>query len=117
MFQENGVADYVIVCPKCKQYIAVRRHAGKQNANLLFRTMGGKSISYITVYNNRVRGIYHIRPEHELIFEGEFALEDFGNEKQLLPCNTVTYYYPSSERYRLYYRKQKEKYYAEQNNR
>ena len=115
MFRENGIADYVIVCPKCRQYIAVRRHAGKQNVNVHFRTVGGKSISYTTVYNNRVRGIYHNHPEHELIFEGEIVSDGSVREKVAPIYNTITYYYPGSDRYRLYYRKQREKYYEELN--
>ena len=115
MFRENGIADYVIVCPKCRQYIAVRRHAGKEHSGAYFRTIGGKSISYTTVYNNRVRGIYHNCPEHELIFEGEIVSDGSVREKVAPIYNTVTYYYPGSNRYRLYYRKQREKYYEELN--
>lgn len=116
MFRENEFADYVIVCPKCKQYIAVRRHAGKENADVHFRTMGGKSISYFTVYNNRVRGIYHRRPEHEPIFEGEFAPKGFTRERVDPTHKTITYYFPRSKQYKMYYKKLREKYYAELNN-
>lgn len=75
-FREHGVADYVIICPKCRNYIAVRRQASKESAGLMFRTLPGtRAFGYVTVYNGRVRGIYHTKPHSELIFEGEYAPE------------------------------------------
>ena len=99
MFKENGIADYVIVCPKCKQYIAVRRHAGKEDPGVCYRTVGCFVLTYITVYNNRIRGIYHSRPEHELIFEGEFASEECSREKIVPRGNTISYCYPKRNPY------------------
>ena len=109
MYREQGYADYVIICPKCKQYIAVRRQAGKQPADAHFRTMGGKSLIYSTVFNNRIRGIYRKRPEHELIFEGEY---DDGSSAEEPSRHVVTYYYPNQQWYR-YRRRQRYRKYRE----
>ena len=47
LLEENGIADYVIICPKCKQYIGVRRHVGTQVIRRCFRTIGGTPFGQI----------------------------------------------------------------------
>ena len=77
LLEENGVADYVIVCPKCKQYIGVRRHVGTQVIRRSFRTIGGTPFEYVYVFNHRITRTYQDGeiPMGTRIFYGEINNE------------------------------------------
>jgi len=77
LLEENGVADYVIVCPKCKQYIGVRRHVGTQVIRRSFRTIGGTPFEYVYVFNHRITRTYQDGeiPMGTRIFYGEINYE------------------------------------------
>ena len=77
LLEENGVADYVIVCPKCKQYIGVRRHVGTQVIRRCFRTIGGTPFEYVYVFNHRITRTYQDGeiPMGTRIFYGEINNE------------------------------------------
>ena len=77
LLEENGVADYVIVCPKCKQYIGVRRHVGTQVIHRSFRTIGGTPFEYVYVFNHRITRTYQDGeiPMGTRIFYGEINNE------------------------------------------
>ena len=77
LLEENGVADYVIVCPKCKQYIGVRRHVGTQVIRRSFRSIGGTPFEYVYVFNHRITRTYQDGeiPMGTRIFYGEINNE------------------------------------------
>ena len=77
LLEETGVADYVIVCPKCKQYIGVRRHVGTQVIRRSFRTIGGTPFEYVYVFNHRITRTYQDGeiPMGTRIFYGEINNE------------------------------------------
>ena len=73
LLEENGVADYVIVCPKCKQYIGVRRHVGTELVYRQFRSLAPHvRFEYVHVFNHRVTEVYqeNLVPHGALVFEG-----------------------------------------------
>jgi len=94
MLKETGIADYVIICPKCKQYIAVRRNEGKEKSEgVYFYTANrGVSFMYHLVYNHRIRGIYSSYPQNELVFQG--VLDQSGSDKQEEKHGGSATYYP-----------------------
>ena len=100
LLEENGVADYVIVCPKCKQYIGVRRHVGTQVIRRSFRTIGGTPFEYIYVFNHRITRTYQDGeiPMGTRIFYGEINNEI--GEAQEEPKSFISMP-PTSQRYRL----------------
>ena len=57
--------------------------------------------------------MYVERPENELVFEGEID-NDIGKTQEVGEDKSITYYYPKSDGYREYFRRQREVYYAEQ---
>ena len=82
MLREGCRADYVIICPKCKSYIAVRRYAGKQALPVRFRC-DGRAFAYATVYNHGIRGVYRKRPEYEPVFPGEYLADETQAPKRI----------------------------------
>ena len=73
LLEENGVADYVIICPKCKQYIGVRRHVGTELVYRQFRSLAPHvRFEYVYVFNHRVTEVYqeNLLPQGALVFEG-----------------------------------------------
>ena len=89
LLEENGVADYVIVCPKCKQYIGVRRHVGTQVIRRSFRTIGGTPFEYTCTCS-----IIEL-PEHIKTVKSLWALVSFmvrsitilaKHRKNIRPC-------------------------------
>ena len=86
LLEENGVADYVIVCPKCKQYIGVRRHVGTQVIRRSFRTIGGTPFEYVYVFNHRITRTYQDGeiPMGTRIFFGEIN-NDIGEAQEEHP--------------------------------
>ena len=80
LLEENGIADYVIICPKCKQYIGVRRHVGTEMIHREFRSLAPYvRFEYVHVFNHRVTGIYEAPPSL-LVFEG--VINDEIGEQQ-----------------------------------
>ena len=80
LLEENGIADYVIICPKCKQYIGVRRHVGTEMIYREFRSLAPYvRFEYVHVFNHRVTGIYEVPPS-SLVFEG--VINDEIGEQQ-----------------------------------
>ena len=86
LLEENGVADYVIICPKCKQYIGVRRHVGTQVIRRCFRTIGGTPFEYVYVFNHRITRTYQDGeiPMGTRIFYGEIN-NDLGEKQEEHP--------------------------------
>ena len=86
LLEENGIADYVIVCPKCKQYIGVRRHVGTKIIRRCFYTPGGTPFEYVYVFNHRITGIYKDGevPLGTRIFYGEIN-NDIGEKQERHP--------------------------------
>ena len=73
LLEENGIADYVIICPKCKQYIGVRRHVGTELVYRQFRSLAPHvRFEYVYVFNHRVTEVYqkNLLPQGALVFEG-----------------------------------------------
>ncbi len=83
LLEESGIADYVIICPKCKQYIGVRRHIGTELIHRQFRSLAPYvRFEYIHVFNHRVTEVYqeNLLPQGALIFEG--VINDEIGEQQ-----------------------------------
>ncbi len=83
LLEENGIADYVIICPKCKQYIGVRRHVGTELIHRQFRSLAPYvRFEYIHVFNHRVTEVYqeNLLPQGVLVFEG--VINDEIGEQQ-----------------------------------
>ena len=82
---EKGYADYVVICPKCRGYIAIRRSRGLEKSSSSFYSPDRYIFMFHTVYNNRVRGIYHsVPPDDVAVFEGSF--------ESSCECHTVISY-------------------------
>ena len=98
LLEENGVADYVIICPKCKQYIGVRRHVGTQVIRRCFRTIGGTPFEYVYVFNNRITRTYQDGeiPMGTRIFYGEIN-DDLGEKQEEHPV-IQSIWLPNSQR-------------------
>lgn len=73
LLEESGIADYVIICPKCRQYIGVRRHVGTEMIHREFRSLAPYiRFEYVHVFNHRVTGVYenNVLTSDTLVFEG-----------------------------------------------
>ena len=91
LLEENGIADYVIICPKCKQYIGVRRHVGTELIHRQFRFLAPYiRFEYVHVFNHRVTEIYqeNLLPQGALVFEGVINDEigEQQEESQTIHC-------------------------------
>ena len=85
--EEKDIVDYVIVCPKCKKHIGVRRNAGVELGNLQFRTIGYYPVVFTRVYNHRLLTEKEMAADYLaslLIFPGQFADEKILTENREL---------------------------------
>ena len=87
LLEENGIADYVIICPKCKQYIGVRRHVGTEMIHREFRSLAPYvRFEYVYVFNHRITRTYQDGeiPMGTRIFYGEIN-NDIGEAQEEHP--------------------------------
>lgn len=54
VLEEQDTVDYVIICPKCKKHIGVRRHVGIELANIQYRCLSGIPVTFYEVFNHRL---------------------------------------------------------------
>ena len=105
VLEENDSVDYVIVCPKCKKHIGVRRNAGVDISHAQFRTVGYYPISFERVYNHRLLTEEELTINYLaslLIFPGQFRTEEMIQEYEHL--YTVKIPYKNSFEYHRDYR-------------
>ena len=104
LLEENGVADYVIICPKCKQYIGVRRHVGTEMIHREFRSLAPYvRFEYVHVFNHRVTEVYqeNLIPQGVLVFEGVINEENCEQQEEAQAIHCVLS--PKKERPRSRY--------------
>lgn len=92
--EEKDIVDYVIICPKCKKHIGVRRNAGVEICNLQFRTVGYHPIPFCRVYNHRLLTEKEMTADYLaglLMLPGEFADENAHSESRLIYTVKVPY--------------------------
>ena len=94
VLEEKDIVDYVIVCPRCKKHIGVRRNAGVELSQMQFRTQGHYTIDFDRVYNHRLLTEKEMTADYLaklLIFPGQFAGENAHSERELLYSVKIPY--------------------------
>ncbi|MBQ7647217.1 MAG: hypothetical protein IJS94_08115 [Clostridia bacterium] len=95
----DGYVDYVVRCPKCMSYIAIRRQRGLEKSNSTFYSPERYIFMFQTVFNNRIRGIYHcVPPAEECIFDGKYERSYTPTKGKMPTCMRPQTEYESTGR-------------------
>lgn len=72
VLEENDTVDYIIICPKCKKHIGIRRHVGIELSDAKYRCLSGIPVSFYEIFNHRLltEKERNSLPDNTLILEG-----------------------------------------------